>query len=91
MIGAAYKVMRSLPQGGTHASPRWHWRKGHITHQRKGALKNPQFVPVSALPRSEKGEVDWERVTPEQRAQFWACHERKWIEPTLVNFEEAPR
>jgi len=87
VIGAAYKVQRAEPVG-THASPRWHWRKGHLTHQRKGSLKTPDFVSVSDLPRRDDGQVDWDNISLETKEKFWACHERRWLEPTLVNFNE---
>lgn len=35
-IGRNY-VARRESQGGTHASPRLHWRRGHFRHQRYGA------------------------------------------------------
>jgi hypothetical protein len=61
-----------------------------LTHQRRGSFKNEDFVKVSALPRRQDGQVDWDNVSLETKEKFWACHERKWIEPTLVNFEEDP-
>ncbi len=89
IIGAAYKVIRQpTAPTGTHASPRWHWRRGHITHQRRGSFKNPDFVSIGSLPRREDGEVDWLQVSQETRERFWACHERRWLEPTLINFDE---
>lgn len=91
IIGFRYKSQRQEPVG-THASPRWHWRRGHITHQRTGSLKDPNFVPVASLPRiaegERKGEVDWLQVSEETRDAFWRCHKRLWIEPTLINFDE---
>lgn len=87
IIGAKYRVLRA-PGTGTHASPKWHWRRGHITHQRIGSHKSPDFVSIKSLPRREDGEIDWLSVPNETREAFWACHERKWLEPTLVNFDE---
>lgn len=90
-IGFDYRPVRQEGTG-THASPRWHWRRGHITHQRTGALKDPGFVSVASLPRiadgEHKGEVDWLAVSDETRAAFWRCHKKLWIEPTLINFDE---
>jgi hypothetical protein len=77
-----------LPGTGTHASPKTHWRKGHLTHQRIGSTKAIDFVAVSALPRREDGEIDWLTVPEETRSAFWRFHKRTWIEPTLVNFDE---
>lgn len=88
IIGGAYHIIRGPVGTGTHASPRWHWRKGHLTHQRKGAFNNPDFISINSLPRTEKGEINWEVVSPETKEKFWACHERKWLEPTLINFDD---
>jgi hypothetical protein len=33
IIGRDYHVRRHLPKGGTHASPRLHWRRGHFRRQ----------------------------------------------------------
>jgi hypothetical protein len=76
------------PGNGTHASPKTHWRKGHLTHQRVGSIKANDFVAVSALPRREDGEIDWFKVPEEMRNAFWRSHKRTWIEPTLVNLDE---
>jgi hypothetical protein len=87
VIGGKYRMLRGPVGIGTHATPRWHWRAGHLTHQRKGSLRNADFVSVAELPRTDKGDIAWEQVTPDTKAKFWACHERKWLEPTLVNFD----
>lgn len=88
IIGAKYRVLRGTPHGGTHASPKWHWRRGHITHQRVGSPKSPDFVSIASLPRREDGEVDWLNVPDATRNKFWNCHKRLWLEPTLINFDE---
>ena len=85
VIGAAYKIMRGAPGDGTHASPHWHFRRGHLTHQRRGSMKNPDFIKIGSLPRCEDGQIDWLNVDAETKTKFWACHERKWLEPILVN------
>lgn len=36
MIGWEYRAKHSVPQGGTHASPRMHWRRGHMRNQVHG-------------------------------------------------------
>lgn len=36
VIGWAYRAERPVPQGGTHASPRLHWRRGHMRNQTYG-------------------------------------------------------
>ena len=89
MIGFKY---RPQTQGGTgtHASPKQHWRRGHLTHQATGGKEG--FVSISSLPHIQVGEkrvVDWTQVPVEVRAAFWACHKRVWLEPTLVNFDES--
>ena len=88
IIGAKYRVIRHTPGTGTHASPDWHWRRGHITHQRIGSHKSPDFVSIATLPRREDGEVDWLQVPEQTRTNFWKCHKRLWLEPTLINFDE---
>jgi len=35
-VGRNYKVHRSEPQGGSHLSPKMHWRRGHYRHQHHG-------------------------------------------------------
>jgi len=89
MVGFGFKPQR-LAGDGTHASPHWHWRRGHVTHQRTGPAEG--FVSISTLPRisegPEEGEIDWLKVSPEVRAAFWRCHERRWLPPILINFDE---
>jgi hypothetical protein len=36
IIGANYRLQRHEPAGGTHASPRIHWRRGHFRQQPYG-------------------------------------------------------
>jgi len=91
LIGFKYKATRhaAMPgDAGHHASPQWHWRKGHFTHQRVGSLKSPDFVSIATLPKREDNEVDWLKVPDEVRAAFWRSHKRLWLEPTLINFDE---
>jgi hypothetical protein len=87
IIGAKYRLLRH-PGTGTHVSPKTHWRKGHLTHQRIGSAKATDFVAISSLPRREDGEIDWLVVPEETRSAFWRFHKRTWLEPTLVNFED---
>jgi hypothetical protein len=87
VIGSKYRVLRQ-PSTGTHASPKWHWRRGHLAHQRIGSTKATDFVAVSSLPRREDGEIDWLVVPEEARRAFWRFHKRTWIEPALVNFDD---
>lgn len=93
VIGFNYRAQRQDAAGGAHASPRYHWRRGHITHQRTGSHKAPEFVSIVTLPviaeGVNKGHVDWLAVPDETRAAFWKCHIRRWVEPCLINFEEA--
>jgi hypothetical protein len=84
MIGSAYRSETSGPGTGTHASPRVHFRRGHITHVARRKKDGPWFA-IKDMPRTEDGRIDWPNVVPEQRELFWACHERKWIKPVLIN------
>jgi hypothetical protein len=84
MIGVAYRSESVGPGTGTHASPRVHFRRGHITHVAKMKKDGPWFS-VKDMPRTEEGNIDWPRVTAEQRELFWACHKRRWIKPVLIN------
>src|SRR5262249_37412201 len=84
-IGLNYRVRRE-PCGGTHAGPRFHWRKGHWTHQPIGDFRgNPDFVPASALPRLPDGRIHWEAVEASTRDRFWSNHQHRWIEPLLID------
>jgi len=87
IIGSTYRVSRSnsAPPTGTHASPRMHWRWGHFTHQFIGKRKGEDFVPTAGLPRKDDGNIDWGKVTDEQRIAFWKNHKIKMIDPILVN------
>src|SRR5262249_3135958 len=75
LAGAKYRVLRQ-PSTGTNTSPKCHWRKGHLTHQRIGSMKATDFVPVSSLPRRKDGEIDWLAVPEETRNAFWHFHKR---------------
>lgn len=91
MIGANFRAVResSGPGTGTHASPRWHWRRRRMTYQVIGK-RNPDFVYRESLPKDEKGRVDWTKVPEETRQKFWANHKLIWLKPSLVNAPEAP-
>ena len=88
IIGANYRMLRQATPAGTHASPRFHFRRGHLTHQRIGSSKQADFVRIGALPRREDGDIDWLATTEDTRQAFWRCHRRLWVEPCLINFEE---
>jgi hypothetical protein len=89
LIGAHYRMLREGPEGGTHASPRLHWRRGHLTHQFVGGRRSEGFVPIAVLPRREDGEIDWNTVEPELRQKFWQSHRLKWVEPVLIGVDQA--
>jgi len=47
LIGRCYRTIREGPGGGTHASPRVHWRRGHVRSQPHGprrALRKPVWI-----------------------------------------------
>ncbi|HEV8059523.1 MAG TPA: hypothetical protein VGP68_06605 [Gemmataceae bacterium] len=81
-IGRGYRLARE--RQGTHASPRIHIRRGHVTWQITGPRKADAFISASVLPRDDRGVIDWEKVAPETRATFLRCHKRLWLEPVLI-------
>jgi len=88
IIGANYKTRRQPAGDGTQASPRWHYRRGHFTHQRIGSLGSPDFVSISTIPRREDGGFDWDKVSLDTHERFLRSHRRGWLDPILVNFDE---
>lgn len=85
-IGRKYVIRREY-QGGTHESPRFHWRPGHWTHQPigKGARRsNPDFVSAATLPRNADNSIKWEEVSEDVRERFWRYHKPDLLEPVLV-------
>jgi hypothetical protein len=47
LIGRSYRSIREAPGGGTHASPKVHWRRGHVRSQPHGprwALRKPVWI-----------------------------------------------
>ena len=82
-IGRGTKINGGAALGGTHASPRPHWRWGHWTHQVKGR-RDQNFVSASSLPRNDRGEIDWSKVEESVRIQFWKNHELILIEPQII-------
>jgi hypothetical protein len=85
-IGRGYRLARELQ--GTHASPRIHIRRGHVTWQVIGPRSADGFVPATAMPRNERGIIDWDKVAPATREQFLHCHKRIWLEPVLIGGRE---
>lgn len=52
MIGARYQVLRAKTehQGGTHASPCLHWRRGHYRYQKYGpGLTLRKLIPIDPV------------------------------------------
>ena len=64
LIGRYYRTLRDERGGGTHASPRVHWRRGFVRNQpygphrsmRKPVWIQPVLVGLQAGPGAEKGE-----------------------------------
>jgi hypothetical protein len=85
LVGWEYTARHSeVSLGGTHASPRWHWRVGHFTNQFIGKRGEPDFVSAESLPRkASDGTIDWDQVSPEVQTAFRRNHELKWLEPVL--------
>ncbi len=85
-IGRGYRMARE--RTGTHASPRLHIRRGHVTWQVTGPRTADGFIPASVLPRTDNGGIDWEQVAPDVRERFLRCHKRLWLEPVLIGGKE---
>jgi hypothetical protein len=89
-IGDNYRAARisATPgQGGSHGSPRMHWRRGHWANQATNQSLEG-FVSVKDMPLNAKSEIDWPNVSEDLRNRFWNFHKRCWIEPVLVNAED---
>lgn len=87
-IGRGYRIIRQQATGtpeGTHASPRLHFRPGHYAHQFIGKRGDPGFVPVSSLPRTADGKIDWPGVPEDVRQRFWNNHKHILIDAVLIN------
>jgi hypothetical protein len=85
-IGRGYRTARE--RYGTHASPRMHIRRGHVTWQVTGPRTADAFISASVLPRNDQGGIDWAQVAPEVRENFLRCHKRLWLEPVLIGGKE---
>ena len=81
-IGRGYHMARE--RQGTHASPRIHIRRGHVTWQIAGPRKADAFISATVLPRNDQGVIAWDKVAPETREKFLRCHKRLWLEPALI-------
>ena len=81
-IGRGYQMTREST--GTHASPRLHIRRGHVTWQVIGQRGAGVFISAGALERNDNGGIDWDKVAPETREKFLQCHKRLWLQPVLI-------
>jgi hypothetical protein len=81
-IGRGYHLARE--RTGTHAAPRLHIRRGHITWHVTGPRSADGFISASGLPRNDQGSIDWTLVAPEIRERFLRCHKRLRLEPVLI-------
>lgn len=86
VIGRKYRLSRP-DTNGSHASPRFHLRRGHFSWQAVGGKEG--FVPVSMMPRNAVGEIDWDLVSEELRAAFHRTHRRTWIEPVCIGLKDS--
>jgi hypothetical protein len=85
-IGRGYRMVRE--RQGTHASPRMHIRRGHVTWQVVGPRTSEAFVSASVLLRNDQGGIDWAQVASEVRENFLRSHKRLWLEPVLIGATE---
>jgi hypothetical protein len=84
-IGRSYVLSNG---NGTHASPERHLRRSHVVRQAIGP--RDQVLHVADLPRTPEGETDWNSVTEEMKARFWASHKMVkvkdfWVKDRIVN------
>ena len=64
VIGRCYRTLRDERGGGTHASPRVHWRRGHVRSQPHGphwSLRKPVWIEsvligLQVEPNAEQGQ-----------------------------------
>lgn len=82
MIGEGYRLLTAAGSSREGRSVSVHFRSGHWTYQVIGARED--LLPVTAMPRTAEGQIDWPNVSEELRTKFFRCHVRKWIQPTLV-------
>jgi hypothetical protein len=85
-IGRGYHMARE--RQGTHALPRIHIRRGHVTWQVVGPRTSEAFVSARVLPRNDQGGIDWTQVASEVRDSFLRSHKRLWLEPVLIGGKE---
>lgn len=85
-IGKNYKIVKERIIGGHHASPKMHWRIGHMSWTVTG--KRQDFISISDLPTTLEGEIDWRGMAPTIKEKFLKSHNRIWIEPCLVGEKE---
>lgn len=96
VVGARYRL-KSEPAGGTHASPRMHWRRGHYRLQGYG--KRLRFcicghdVKAHSQGKAEPTDAGFCTVAGcdcaalEVLAAKFAYTQTIWIEPVLVNLK----
>jgi hypothetical protein len=86
VIGRGYRVVREQSGFKTGLSPKMHWRKGHNALQACGPRH--LMVKVADLPKTEKGKIDWNLISDEQKEAFFASHQLIWVEPQLIGAED---
>ena len=83
-LGRSYSVPKEAED--THASPRRHLRRRHVTRQAIGP--RDKVVYAASLPRTPDGKTDWDKVTPAMKDAFWKSHEVRWIRELIVKADD---
>lgn len=89
VLGRGYRYEKQIP-GGTHASPRWHWRRGHWREQGIGVLSCRDCSHPRAAHDKDTGRCRYNQCMAKDctRRYRHEDHYRTWIQPVLVNFDE---
>lgn len=95
ILGRGYRIGRPTPTDptadkGTHASPRWHWRRGHWREQGYGPISCVDCgCAHAAHDREDKRCRKNEHLAVQCSGRYrHETYERYWVAPMLVNYKE---